>query len=87
MFKARSCKIYHPDKGFILAISMASNRMFKHLAKFATHNVHTNVAWFQTTSEDLPYMCHCRYGHLGLKRPKVLFGDLKTRKCWKIRNG
>jgi len=56
LFKARSCKICHPDKGLILAISMASKRMFKLLAKSATHNVHANVAWFQTTSEDLPYM-------------------------------
>eukprot|EP00268_Persea_americana_P036380 TRINITY_DN3586_c0_g1_i10.p1 TRINITY_DN3586_c0_g1~~TRINITY_DN3586_c0_g1_i10.p1 ORF type:complete len:412 (-),score=71.57 TRINITY_DN3586_c0_g1_i10:714-1949(-) len=55
-----TCKLYHPEKGLIMEIAMASNRMFKLFAQIQSKE----QVCFNSSSEDNAMLWHNRYGHL-----------------------
>ncbi|KAB2626152.1 hypothetical protein D8674_017812 [Pyrus ussuriensis x Pyrus communis] len=66
------CKIYHPTKGLIIQTEMSRNRMFILRAQTL---VSTNVQparCLHTSTQDLPYLWHRRYGHLTHKGLRIL---------------
>ncbi|PNX94522.1 copia-type polyprotein [Trifolium pratense] len=65
VFKRNWCKVYHQDKGMIMSSQMASNKLYPIFAE-------AKVACFQTKSEDISYLWHCRYGHLNFKGLQTL---------------
>lgn len=68
LIRSGKCKIYHPEKGLIIQTEMTANKMFVLLAKSQP----IKEACFQTTSQDLSHLWHCRYGHLSHKGLRTL---------------
>nr|GMD32642.1 Retrovirus-related Pol polyprotein from transposon TNT 1-94 [Ipomoea batatas] len=60
------CKVYHSEKGLIMDMKMAPNRMFK------LHVVTTPSTCFSTITEAKAQLWHCRYGHLSYNGLKTL---------------
>ena len=60
--------MFHPERGLIRETKMSSNRMF------VLHAMSKPVAstCFNTITEDIEQLWHCRYGHLGIKGLKTL---------------
>ncbi|CAL9016699.1 unnamed protein product [Prunus brigantina] len=63
-----SCKVYHPEKGLIMEVTMSSNRMFKLFAQTQPKE----EACFHSFMEDPARLWHCRYGHLSFSGLKIL---------------
>ncbi|KAL6334054.1 hypothetical protein AAG906_001809 [Vitis piasezkii] len=63
-----NCKVFHPEKGLIMETKMALNRMF------ILHAISQPIAsaCFNTITEDMVQLWHCRYGHLSFKGLKTL---------------
>lgn len=63
LFQGKKCKVFHPEKGLILETKMVSNRMF------ILHAISRPIAstCFNTITEDIVQLWHCRYGHLSFK--------------------
>ncbi|KAL6321787.1 hypothetical protein AAG906_035477 [Vitis piasezkii] len=76
LFQGKKCKVFHPEKGLIMETKMALNRMF------ILHAISQPIAsaCFNTITEDMVQLWHCRYGHLSFK-------DLKTLQQKKMVNG
>ena len=53
-------KLYHPEKGLIMEIAMAPNRIFKLFAQIQSKE----QVCFNSSSEDNAMLWHNRYGHL-----------------------
>ncbi|KAL2324779.1 hypothetical protein Fmac_023837 [Flemingia macrophylla] len=68
LFQQGKCKIYHPNKGLIMQSNMSSNRMF------ILHAISLPVAptCFNTITEDVAQLWHCRFGHLSFKGLQIL---------------
>lgn len=62
------CRIYHPQKGLIIQTNMTANRMFVLLAKAQLKQ----SSCFNTITEDVAHLWHCRYGHLSHKGLRTL---------------
>ncbi|KAL4334062.1 hypothetical protein GQ457_07G002440 [Hibiscus cannabinus] len=69
------CKVYYSEKGVIIQSVMSSNRMFKVTAV----SLPSALTCFNTTTEDIGHLWHCRYGHLSfnglntLKQKEMVF--------------
>lgn len=60
LIQHNSCKVYHPERGVIMKSAMSSNRMFKIVAV----SLASGTTCFNTITEDVGQLWHCRYGHL-----------------------
>lgn len=72
LIKGGLCKIYHPDKGFIIQTNMSANRMFILLAQSQERFQESKGTCFHTSSQDLSHLWHRRYGHLSYKGLRTL---------------
>ena len=68
LFQGKKCKVFHPKKGLIMETKMALNQMF------ILHAISQPIAsaCFNTITEDMVQLWHCRYGHLSFKGLKTL---------------
>lgn len=68
LFQYGKCKVFHPERGLIMNSKMSSNRMF------ILHAISQPIAstCFNTITEDMVQLWHCRYGHLSFKGLKTL---------------
>nr|GMD95651.1 Retrovirus-related Pol polyprotein from transposon TNT 1-94 [Ipomoea batatas] len=66
LFQHDRCKVYHSEKGLIMDMKMAPNRMFK------LHVVTAPSTCFSTITEAKAQLWHCRYGHLSYNGLKTL---------------
>ena len=68
LFQGKKCKVFHPEKGLIMEMKMASNRMF------ILHAISQPITstCFNTITEDMVQLWHHRYGHLSFKGLKTL---------------
>ncbi|RVW39030.1 Retrovirus-related Pol polyprotein from transposon TNT 1-94 [Vitis vinifera] len=76
LFQHGKCKVFHSQKGLIMDTKMSSNRMFM------LHALSQPIlsTCFNTVTEDILQLWHCRYGHLS-------FQGLKTLQQRKMVNG
>lgn len=68
MIKSGTCSIYRPHKGLILQTNMTSNRTFI----LSAGTPEKKEACFNTITQDLPHLWHCRFAHLSYKGLKLL---------------
>lgn len=68
LFQHGRCKVFHHEKGLIMDTKMSANRMF---ILQAISKPITSVC-FNTITEDLVQLWHCRYGHLSFTGLKTL---------------
>jgi hypothetical protein len=61
VFKNDLCKVFHQDRGLIMATRMTANRMYVISATVVM------PMCFKTESQDTSHLWHCRYGHLSFK--------------------
>jgi hypothetical protein len=60
--------VFHHEKGLIMDTKMSANRMFVlHAASYPL-----KIVCFNTITEDMVQLWHCRYGHLGFTGLKTL---------------
>ena len=76
LFQHGKCKVFHSQKGWIMDTKMSSNRMFM------LHALSQPISstCFNTVTEDILQLWHCRYGHLS-------FQGLQTLQQRKMVNG
>lgn len=69
-----ACSIYHPQRGLIVYTLMSANRMFIILNKASAsmRSLPQPEECFHTSSSDLTYLWHQRYGHLSHKGLRTL---------------
>ena len=63
LIQCNSCKVYHPERAVIMESAMSFNCMFKVVAV----PLPTGTTCFNTITEDIGQLWHCRYGHLSFK--------------------
>lgn len=75
------CRIYHPQKGLIIQSEMSANRMFVLVARIqSTLSDSNQEICFNTITQDLTHLWHCRLGHISntglqaLQRKKMVHG-------------
>ncbi|KAK4395705.1 hypothetical protein Sango_1724800 [Sesamum angolense] len=68
LFQQGQYKIYHPKKGLIMKANMSQNRMF------ILHAISLPIAptCFNTVTEDVAHLWHCRFAHLSFKSLQTL---------------
>ena len=68
LFQHGKCKVFHSQKGLIMDTTMSSNRMF------VLHALSQPISstCFNTVTEDILQLWHCRYGHLSFQGLKTL---------------
>ncbi|KAA8519314.1 hypothetical protein F0562_013570 [Nyssa sinensis] len=78
LIKGGVCKVYHPTKGLIIQTVMSVNRMFILLAQTPAPTNAQSEKCLHTSSQDLSYLWHRRYGHLSYKGLRTL----QYKKMW-----
>jgi hypothetical protein len=68
LFQHGRCKVFHHEQGLIMDTKMSANRMF--VLHAASHPLKT--VCFNTITEDMVQLWHCRYGHLSFTSLKTL---------------
>ncbi|KAB2634124.1 hypothetical protein D8674_039135 [Pyrus ussuriensis x Pyrus communis] len=72
LIRERVCKIYHPTKGLIIQTEMSKNKMFILRAQTLVSTDVQPARCLHTSSQNLPYRWHRRYGHLSHKGLRIL---------------
>ena len=67
LIKERMCKIFDPEKGFIIQTNTSANRMFFLLPQSQTSSQEQSNQCLPTKTQNLPHLWHTRYGHLSYK--------------------
>ena len=68
VFQNEKCKVFHRERDLIMETKMTSNRMF--ILHAISHPIASTC--FNTITEDMGQLWHCRYDHLSFKGLKTV---------------